>query len=122
MRKECREAPKEEQRRIANAILKMRENEAGVAGSSQYFRLAVIHGGMPPLSEHDYPEYCAHRRECFPGWHRPYLLDFERTMRRADIALGGDGAIGLPYWDWMRPEIYGEVRNHLINTSSPLWC
>ena len=81
--------PRAEQERVARAIMKMRENEVdeatgrAVPGSSQYFRLAVIHDGMPPLSEHEYPEYCSHRRECFPNWHRPYLLDFERTMRRA---------------------------------------
>jgi len=101
--------PRPEQERIAAAIMKMRENDDGVPGSSQYFRLAVLHGGMPPLSEHEYPEYCAHRRECFPNWHRPYLIDFERTMRRADIALGGDGSIGLPYWDWIETTINGEV-------------
>ena len=65
---------------------------------------------MPPISEEHFPEYCAHRRECFPNWHRPYLLDFERTLRRADIACGGDGLIGLPYWDWSRPELNGQVR------------
>jgi len=95
-----------EQLRVAAAINKMRENDDG-KGSSQFFRLACIHGGLPPLSEHEAPEYCAHRRECFPNWHRPYLLDFERTMRRADIALGGDGNIGLPYWDWSITEVAG---------------
>ena len=79
---------------------------------------------MPPLSEEAYPEYCAHRRECFPNWHRPYLLDFERTMRRADMALGGDGNLGLPYWDWLEPEINGEVmpavvREHLLDEFPP---
>ena len=69
-------------------------------------------------------EYCVHGFEAFPGWHRacvsparprlPHaialslpriclrtdLLEFERVMRRADMALGGDGSIGLPYWGW----------------------
>ena len=31
-------------------------------------------------------------------------------LRRADMALGGDGAIGLPYWDWSEAEVKGEVR------------
>jgi len=90
-------------------MMKMRENVDGVPGTSQYFRLAVMHGGMAPLSEDTHPEYCAHRRACFPNWHRPYLIDFERMMRRADIALGGDGNIGLPYWDWIYTEVNGEV-------------
>ena len=114
--------PRAEQERVARAIMKMRENEVdeatgrAVPGSSQYFRLAVIHGGMPPLSEHEYPEFCSHRRECFPNWHRPYLIDFERTMRRADLALGGDGAIGLPYWDWMRTTVNGEVLPGIVRS------
>jgi hypothetical protein len=37
------------------------------------------------------------------------MLEFERALRRADIALGGDGAIGLPYWDWTEAEVNGEV-------------
>jgi hypothetical protein len=99
----------EEQERYAAAVLKMRENDDGIPGSSQYFKLAVVHGGMHPLDATKYPEFCAHRRECFPGWHRPYMLEFERAMRRADIALGGDGNIGLPYWDWTDIEVNGEV-------------
>jgi len=88
----------------------MRENKNGVPGTSEYFRLAVIHGGMPDGSTRDrYPEFCVHRREAFPNWHRPYLLDFERSMRRADIAEGGDGNIGLPYWDWSQPVVRGQV-------------
>lgn len=48
---------------------------------------------------------CVHGGECFPNWHRVYMLDFEQTLRCADIDLGGDGNIGLPYWDWsIKPE------------------
>ena len=54
-------------------------------------------------------EYCVHGYEAFPGWHRAYLLEFERTLRRADMALGGDGMIGLPYWGWEEANINGEV-------------
>ena len=52
--------------------------------------------------------------QAFPGWHRPYLLEFERMLRRADMALGGDGAIGLPYWDWSEAEVKGEVLPGII--------
>ena len=75
----------------------------------RYFKLASIHSGLPPLPRADLPEYGAHRTACFPTWHRAYLLEFERMMRRADLALGGDGSIGLPYWDWTQPELNGEV-------------
>ena len=44
------------------------------------------------------PSYCVHGAECFPNWHRIYMLDIEHTLRRADIFLGNDGNIGLPYW------------------------
>lgn len=113
VRKEIRSMPREEQERIARAFLKMRENIGG-SGTSPYFKMAVIHGGMPPLSTKKYPEYCAHRRTCFAPWHRPYMLEFERMLRRADLALGGDSNIGLPYWDWTRYEVNGEVFPRII--------
>lgn len=37
------------------------------------------------------------------------MNEFEQALRRADLALGGDSNIGLPYWDWMEPEVNGEV-------------
>ncbi|KAK7231063.1 metalloendopeptidase [Aureococcus anophagefferens] len=95
--------------RYAAAVLKMRENKDGAPGTSEYFRLAVMHGGMPELPRASFPEYCVHGQEAFPTWHRPYLLDFERALRRADLALGNDGNIGLPYWDWCEPEVNGEI-------------
>jgi hypothetical protein len=53
---------------------------------SEYFRLAGYHG---------WPNnFCAHRQENFPAWHRFYLADVERTLIRADIELGNDGSIG----------------------------
>ncbi|EFJ42429.1 hypothetical protein VOLCADRAFT_121539 [Volvox carteri f. nagariensis] len=68
---------------------------------SEFFRLARYHGW--DLS------YCVHGRETFPGWHRAYLVDFERTLQAADRALGGDGRIALPYWGWDRGEVNGEL-------------
>eukprot|EP00198_Chlamydomonas_reinhardtii_P012027 XP_001701364.1 predicted protein [Chlamydomonas reinhardtii] len=47
--------------------------EAGDWAPSEYFRLARYHGWDR--------NYCAHGNETFPGWHRAYLLDFERTMQ-----------------------------------------
>ena len=122
VRKEVRKMPRAEQERVAAAVNKMRENDGGKKGSSQFFRLAAIHGGLPPLDPGEFPEYCVHGREAFPNWHRPYLLDFERTMRRADLALGGDGSIGLPYWDWSEAEVDGQARppaSSLISRDRP---
>ena len=32
-------------------------------------------------------------------------MEFERALQRADKALGNDGRIALPYWDWsLNPE------------------
>ena len=62
----------------------MRENTDG-PGTSLYFKLAVIHGGMPPLSRSEYPEYCAHRREAFPGA-CALAPSAERPLPRSDIA------------------------------------
>ena len=42
----------------------------------------------------------------FPAWHRAYLVEFETALRKADRSNGGDGAIALPYWDWVAsPEL-----------------
>ena len=116
VRKEARELSEPERERFKAAVLLMAKS--GLKGHSQYFRCAVKHGGMRVLDYKmpgKYPEYCAHRRECFPNWHRPYLLDFESMLRLADIHLqsadgkSGGGDIGLPYWDWTRLEVNGEV-------------
>jgi len=113
VRKEIRKMPIDEQERYAAALMKMRENVDG-PGTSPFFRLALMHGGMPPLSKAEAPEYCSHRRENFPHWHRPYLLDFEAMLRRADLALGRDGNLGLPYWDWSELEVNGEVFPRIV--------
>ena len=68
----------------------MMVSKNGVAGSSEFFRLASYHGQPAPI-------YCQHGRETFPGWHRIYLMEFERALQAADRELGGDGFIGLPY-------------------------
>ena len=44
---------------------------------------------------------CEHRQETFPGWHRAYLVAFEKGLQAADRALGNDGQIALPYWSVM---------------------
>ena len=118
VRKELRHMPAEEQERFARACLKMRENGAG-PGTSPYFQLAALHGGFPPYPRSEHPSYCSHGRENFPGWHRPYLLEFERMLRRADVALGNDGRIGLPYWGWEELEVNGEVAPAVVRRCVP---
>jgi hypothetical protein len=104
-RKEIRGMSATEQTRYCDAVIKMME---GTPGTSQFFRIAAYHD-----------KHCAHGEETFPGWHRAYLLDFERTMRRADIANGNDGNIGLPFWDWTREKINGEVYPQCVRDRFP---
>jgi hypothetical protein len=80
-----------------------------VDGTSEFMRLAGYHG---------YPkEHCVHGTEAFPGWHRLYMLDFEASLQRSDRALGEDGRIALPYWDWLAGE---EVPSYVLNNWSSL--
>ncbi|CAK8991517.1 Acetyl-CoA acetyltransferase A, partial [Durusdinium trenchii] len=91
--------------RVGNKVdetdLKESKEDQDLGGTSEFFRLAGYHG---------YPdEFCAHRQENFPVWHRAYLLDFENELQHADRELGNDGNIGLPYWDFGTYEINGQV-------------
>ncbi len=37
---------------------------------------------LRPPGYHGWPnEFCEHGRETFPGWHRAYLVEFERTLQ-----------------------------------------
>ena len=101
------------QARFVEAIRTMQQNKAG-PGTSEYLRIASYHGGLDNFK--DYPSYCVHQRESFPGWHRAYLVEFERTLRKADMANGGDGEMGLPYWDWQeRAALPPVVRQQLLS-------
>ena len=106
VRKSAHDLTEAEEDRVVAAWRKTTENKEGVPGSSEYFRLGVVHGGTQDrgtwLSEaqNPTPSYCVHGPECFANWHRIYITDMELTLRRADLALGNDGRIGLPYFDW----------------------
>ena len=77
--------------RFVAALKKMMENKRG-DGTSEFARVAGYHG---------WPNrFCEHGVETFPGWHRGYLIEFEQALQQADKDLGGDGWIGMPYWDW----------------------
>eukprot|EP01084_Bolivina_argentea_P297208 512002_1 len=96
-RKALRKMSKEEIDRFFDAVDTMMKSPDG-PGTSEFFRLAAIHGMPRPI-------YCQHGRETFPGWHRIYLFKFEVALQKADKDNGNDGKIGLPYWDWTsKPE------------------
>lgn len=42
----------------------------------------------------------AHQGPAFLPWHREFILLFEQDLQVADKALGNDGSVTLPYWDW----------------------
>lgn len=92
VRQEIRYATPEFQQRFAACVAKMQESTTAGRNNSEWFRLAGYHGWPS--------QYCAHGIGTFPTWHRAYLLDFEHALQNADRALGNDGDIGLPYWDW----------------------
>ena len=109
-RKDLRSLSSEEQQRFYNAAVEMLTNTYRGGESSEFFRLAKMHG-MPE------PYYCQHGVESFLSWHRPYLIEFEESLQRADRIANPDFAdqdpIALPYWDWTQ-EINGEVFPKII--------
>mmetsp|Transcript_61560 Transcript_61560/g.55556 ORF Transcript_61560/g.55556 Transcript_61560/m.55556 type:complete len:791 (-) Transcript_61560:65-2437(-) len=92
VRREIRDLSESEVKRFFDAVDKMMENKSG-PGTSEFFRCASYHGQPAPI-------YCQHGRETFPGWHRVYLMDFEKALQQADRDLGNDGNVALHYWDW----------------------
>jgi tyrosinase len=42
----------------------------------------------------------AHANPAFLPWHRFFVAEFERDLQSADVALGKDGKITVPFWDW----------------------
>jgi len=105
VRKEIRKMSDAEQKRFVAALKKTMENTNGPQ-SSEYFRIAGYHGWPT--------DWCHHGEETFPGWHRGYNCELEQALIKADKALGNDGNIGLPYWDWTQLEIKGEVFPKII--------
>eukprot|EP00798_Chlamydomonas_sp_ICE-L_P015642 gene15642-21751_t len=112
-RQEIRGMAPEEQQRFVNAVLKMMENQAYMGGHmdiefspplciSSHRAESFQAGTAPPQYLKFAPPYCisSHGVASFPGWNRAYLLEFEKALQAADHALGQNGAIGLPYWDW----------------------
>lgn len=67
VRKEIRTMTEDECERFYNAICKMMENnEKNEPETSEFFRLASYHGWPG--------NYCVHRQESFPTWHRAYMV------------------------------------------------
>ena len=64
---------------------------------------AAIHGAYatpPPQARWN---ECQHQNWYFLPWHRMYLYFFERIVRAAVVAEGGDPEFALPYWNYDQP-------------------
>jgi len=92
VRKNALKMSDEEMKRFLDACREMMKRVDDKPGTGEYFRLAGYHGWPN--------DYCTHRQEVFPVWHRAYLVDFEHALQKADEKLGNDGNIGVPYWDF----------------------
>ncbi len=87
-RKNVAELTREERRRFVNALLEIKrrgEYDEFVRTHIQYFAT----DGESGLRT-------AHMAPSFLPWHRRFLLDLERALRRVD------SSVTIPYWDWTR--------------------
>ena len=83
-----------EKARFVAAVKKMK---ADTAAAYNYDKFVTIHDAAFTGDVNTNP---AHMGPSFFPWHRYFLLKFERDLQAADTALGGDGSLTLPYWDW----------------------
>lgn len=106
-REEIRKMTAEGQERFALAVKHMMVNKDG-PGTSEFAKIAHLHGCWPS------------NEEMSAVWRRGYLCTMEQRLRQADRELGNSGNIGLPYWDWTRTDVNGEIvpkiiRDHFAN-------
>ncbi|MFD7706514.1 tyrosinase family protein [Streptomyces sp. NPDC059785] len=87
-RKDVASLTRAERRRFVAAVLEVKrrgEYDAFVRTHIDYY-----------VSDGDGRLRAAHMAPTFFPWHRRFLLDFERALRRVD------SAVSVPYWDWTR--------------------
>lgn len=61
--------------------------------SSANYMMQHMGGGMGNMNH-------PHMNPAFGPWHRFFIAEFEKDLQAADVALGGDGKLTLPFWDW----------------------
>ena len=83
-----------EKARFVAAVKKMK---ADTAASYNYDKYVTMHNTAFTGDPNTNP---AHMGPAFFPWHRQFLRKFEKDLQDADRALGGDGSLALPYWDW----------------------
>ncbi|WP_030171021.1 tyrosinase family protein [Streptomyces sp. NRRL S-813] len=87
-RKDVGKLTREERRRFVNALLTIKrrgEYDDFVRTHIRYFTADGENGLRP-----------AHMAPSFLPWHRKFLLELERALRRVD------SSVTVPYWDWTR--------------------
>lgn len=104
-RKNQRALASAERSRFVAALKRMKTDRT----YDQYVQWHVDAMGMGPQSVN-----YAHQGPAFLPWHREFILLFEQDMQKADRALGGDGSLTLPYWDWTAEQGADPAAN-------PLW-
>jgi tyrosinase len=84
-----------EQTAFQNAITQL-------VGDGTYLRLTQPHMDMSHNMHGSMGEAGLYR---FLGWHRRYLVEFERELQRVDATLrpGATDKLGVPYWRWQDP-------------------
>ncbi|MFF7983460.1 tyrosinase family protein [Streptomyces sp. NPDC007901] len=87
-RKDVSTLTRSERRRFVNAVLELKR-------SGEYDEFVRMHiAYYTPDGERGLR--AAHMTPSFLPWHRKFLLDFERALRRVDAS------VTVPYWDWTR--------------------
>ncbi|GAA4800996.1 tyrosinase family protein [Streptomyces ziwulingensis] len=87
-RKDVSTLTRDERRRLVKALL-------AVKRSGEYDEFVRVHIDHY-VSDGEDELRAAHMAPSFLPWHRRFLLDLERALRRVD------GSVTVPYWDWTK--------------------
>jgi len=95
--------------RYVAAVLRMKQTADSTLGTATnaYDKYVIWHNAavnyMHTHSGHTMgmgPQNHAHVHAGFCPWHRYFVISFEQDLKAADRALGNDGSLTVPYWDW----------------------
>jgi tyrosinase len=111
VRKNQNQLTAQDKARYTAAVLQMKQMTAGsVLGTTAnvYDKYVIWHNEavryMHTHAGHTMamgPQNHAHVHAGFCPWHRYFVASFEQDLQAADRALGNDGSITVPYWDWV---------------------
>ena len=87
-RKDVSTHTRTERRRFVNALLKLKQR----GEYDEFVRMHIDHY----VSDGDGGLRTAHMAPSFLPWHRRFVLELEKALRRID------DSVTVPYWDWTR--------------------